>query len=130
MISLDLTPRGGGWLERGEWALELGLVHSNTFEISEDFDSRAADFLSGAYESDYTFIADGETTRAHLRIDFGVGSRVQLGLEVPVISHQSVFSCEGAPACTALIAACSWYGPGRPRAIASRNRFSPSSICG
>lgn len=91
MIALDLTPRSGGWLERGEWGLEIGLVHANSFEISPDFDSRATDFLGGVYQPDYTFIADGETTRAHVRIDFGVGSRVQLGLEVPVISHGGGF---------------------------------------
>jgi hypothetical protein len=91
MIALDLTPRGGGWLERGEWGLEIGIVHSNTCEIASDLDQRAADFLGGVYESDYTFIADGEATRAHLRVDFGVGARVQLGLEIPVISHQGGF---------------------------------------
>ncbi len=91
MIALDLTPRSGGLLERGEWVLEIGLVHANTFEISEDFDARARDFAGGVHEPDYTFIADGETTRAHVRVDFGAGSRLQFGLEVPVISHGSGF---------------------------------------
>ena len=91
MIALDLTPRSGGLLERGQWILEVGFVHANTFEISEDFDKRAEDFVAGVHEPDYSVIADGETTRAHVRVDFGVGSRVQLGLEVPVISHGSGF---------------------------------------
>ena len=91
MIALDFTPRDGGWLERGEWAIEVGLVHVNSFEISEGHDQRVAEWLAGSYSPDYSFVADTETTRAHVRVDFGVGSRVQLGLEIPMIHHGSGF---------------------------------------
>lgn len=91
LIALDFTPRDGGWLERGEWAVEAGLVHANTFEISEGHDQRVAQWLAGSYQPADSFVADSETTRAHVRVDFGVGGRVQLGLEVPVLHHGGGF---------------------------------------
>jgi hypothetical protein len=91
LIALDFTPDDGGWLARGEWSVELEVVHANTFEISEGLETRAEAFEAGLALPGYDFVTDGETTRGSVRVDFGVGARVQLGLEVPVLHHDSGF---------------------------------------
>ena len=58
----------------------------------------------------------------------GEGSRLISSPYSAAISRQSVWSALGAHEWHAAIAACNWYGPGRPARSAVSSRRSPSAI--
>jgi len=89
--TLDLTPDDARLLPSGAITMETFLAHSNTFELSPSYDERAAYFEAGAFPPGWDYEVDSESTRLTVRVDFGIGDRLQLGVEVPVISHQGGF---------------------------------------
>lgn len=89
--TLDVVPDDARVLPAGDVSIELFVAHSNTFELSEGFDARAAMFAAGTYLPGWDFDVDTETTRLSVRAEFGIGGRLQLGVEVPVVSHQGGF---------------------------------------
>lgn len=86
---LDLTPDRATLLPPGASTLDLQIVHSNTFEITPDYEDGVAAFEAGEEVPHWEFLADGEVTRVSVRFERAIGRRVQLGLEVPALVHSS-----------------------------------------
>ena len=107
LMFLDQTPRAAGFLPRRQARLALHLTYENTLAATDDLVSlfRQDDFatydgrvtqplletIAAGTPGGTAFILDGETLRAAIEARFGLAERLELGLEIPLLSHGGGF---------------------------------------
>jgi hypothetical protein len=107
LVFLDQKPASGGVLPAGRTRASVTLAYESTFAASDDLVQLFRRDRFATYGGEVTlpllesvaagspgrtaFVLDGETMRVVLDAGIGVGSRFEVGAEVPLISHSGGF---------------------------------------
>jgi hypothetical protein len=107
LMFLDQTPRAARLLPRHQIRFALHLTYESTLAASDDlvslfrqddfatFDGRVTqpvlETVAAGTPGGTAFILDGETLRAAIEARFGLAPRLEVGLEIPLLSHGGGF---------------------------------------
>ena len=89
LTALDSSPSDGAILSKGAWRFGAQLALSNSMDVTDGYEARRQAFESGTFTPGWDALVDAETTRLLVAADFGLSERVQVGIEIPYVSHGS-----------------------------------------